>query len=113
MPPDRGVSGGCRFRKFSKNIHNAMAEWRVEFSGKAESDLRTLDRTIRRHVFNRIRWLSENFDVVTSLPLHGKWKGFLKLRVGDWRVVYSIDVPKRVLKIHYIDHRGNIYKRGR
>ena len=90
-----------------------MTEWRAEFSEKAESDLRMLDRLVRRQIIDRIGWLVENFDSVTPLPLHGKWRGFFKLRVGDWRVVYEIEAGEKILKIHYIDHRDKIYKRGK
>jgi len=55
--------------------------------------------------------MRKNFDQITPLPLGDKWRGFFKLRIGDWRVVYEIEISKRLITIHYIDHRDKIYKR--
>lgn len=44
------------------------------------------------------------------MPLHGEWKGFFKLRVGSWRVIYNVDYFKKIITIHYIDSRDKIYK---
>lgn len=88
-----------------------MGKWRIEFSLSAENDLAMLDKPVRRRVVDALEWLSENFDVVVPIPLGGPWKGFLKLRVGDWRVIYEIKPENSALVIRYIDHRREIYKR--
>ncbi|MEK7192449.1 MAG: type II toxin-antitoxin system RelE/ParE family toxin [Patescibacteria group bacterium] len=90
-----------------------MAVWRVELSDLAEDDLAALDKLTRHRVIDALDWLSENFENITPIPLGGIWKGFFKLRVGDWRVIYELKHEWRVLVIHYIDHRNKIYKRRR
>jgi mRNA-degrading endonuclease RelE of RelBE toxin-antitoxin system len=37
--------------------------------------------------------------------------GFFKLRVGDVRVVYSLDREARLIRIHLVGNRDEIYKR--
>ncbi|MEK9154340.1 MAG: type II toxin-antitoxin system RelE/ParE family toxin [Patescibacteria group bacterium] len=86
--------------------------WRIEFSKTGERDLAALDRPVRREIIDRIEWLSENFDECGPLPLHGQWRGFFKLRVGDWRVAYTFDASKQLVSIRVIDHRSKIYKRS-
>ena len=85
--------------------------WEVEFSKVGERDLSRLDRAVRRACIDRIAWLVENFDAATPLPLHGQWKGFFKLRVDDWRVAYTFNTLKHLIRIEIIDHRSRIYKR--
>ena len=34
-----------------------------------------------------------------------------KLRVGDYRVLYEIDLPAGRIYLHYVGHRREIYKR--
>ncbi len=51
--------------------------------------------------------------LTTSPELHGKplrqsLKGYRKLRVGDWRVIFKIE--KVVVKIFIIEHRSVVYK---
>lgn len=43
-------------------------------------------------------------------PLRHSLKGRWRLRVGDWRVVYLIDLPQRVVTITAIKHRKDIYE---
>ncbi|MBU2552800.1 MAG: type II toxin-antitoxin system RelE/ParE family toxin, partial [Proteobacteria bacterium] len=40
----------------------------------------------------------------------GELKGLFKLRIGSYRAVYSIDYDKRLIVIHLIDHRKDIYR---
>lgn len=87
--------------------------WRVEFLKTGERDLGALDRPERRDVIERLEWLAENFEHVTPLPLHAEWRGFFKLRVGDWRIIYRFDQQKSLIMVHVIDHRSKIYKRRR
>ena len=44
-------------------------------------------------------------------PLSGEFQGLLRLRVGDYRVIYArTSVGYLVLRI---GHRGDVYRRGR
>ncbi|KKS16134.1 MAG: plasmid stabilization system-related protein [Parcubacteria group bacterium GW2011_GWB1_41_6] len=88
-----------------------MSKWDVSFGDEAESDLRKLNTLARKRIINKIEWLQENFDSITPLALGGEWRGFFKLRIGDWRVIYKIDWNKNKIIIIIIDHRTKIYKR--
>ena len=90
-----------------------MREWRFEVTEETESDLGKLDSSIRTRVLEKIKWFRENFDQITPLPLGGKWRGFFKLRVGDYRVIYEAERPERVVTIHCIDRRDKIYQKRR
>ena len=88
-----------------------MPQWKVKFTIEAEEDLDKLDKRIRERVLEKMLWLNDNFDQIIPLPLGGRWQGFFKLRVGDWRVIYEIEDVKKQITIHQIDHRDKIYKR--
>ena len=88
-----------------------MNGWRVSFSDEALRDFSRLDRSVRLQVDERIAWLATNFDHITPLPLHEDLKDHFKLRAGDWRVVYTIEQPAKVLKVREIKHRSKVYKR--
>lgn len=88
-----------------------MSSWLVEFTSQARHDLSKIDRTVKQRIFDKIDWLVGNFDIVNHLPLTGGFRDFYKLRVGDWRAVYSIDWQNRLIIVNYIDHRNRIYKR--
>ncbi len=76
----------------------------------AVSALERLHKPAAAQVFRKLQWLATNFDVLTPEPLRGDWKGVYKLRVGDYRVLYTVDREARILVIHKIGHRREIYK---
>lgn len=63
--------------------------YKVEFTPQAEEDISCLDKTTAQNIAHKIDWLSQNIENITPAPLKGKFKGKYKMRVGDWRVVYS------------------------
>lgn len=43
-------------------------------------------------------------------PLRALWVGHWSARRGDYRVIYLIDDPTRVVRVVHIDHRGRVYR---
>ena len=52
-------------------------------------------------------WLGENFDEIKPQALSANLSGLLKLRIGDYRIIYSFD--QEFITIHQIGHRREIY----
>ena len=88
-----------------------MSLWKVEFNAGAADDLNRLSPLICRGVLVKLEWLRQNFDSITPQPLGGAWRGFYKLRVNDYRVIYDIKWDSFVLIVVIVDHRSRIYKR--
>lgn len=83
----------------------------VEFALEAEDDILALSKPIAQRILKKIRWLAENFELVAREPLTGSFKGLYKLRVGDYRVLYTFNENERqVIIIHLIKHRREVYK---
>ena len=80
------------------------------FTSGAERDLRRLGHSVASRIVAKIIWLADNWNDTVPQPLSGSHKGFYKLRVGDWRVIYSIDYKCEQLIIEVVDHRSKIYK---
>ena len=79
------------------------------FTAGAEADLQRLDRRISQRVLTKLHWLAENFDVITPEPLTGEWQGVFKLRVGDYRVLYTLDNSATSITVHFVKHRRDVY----
>ena len=88
-----------------------MSPFQVEILPDAEKTLGNLNTLVAERVLRRLRWLGANVDVVRPKPLHGSLDGFFKLRVGDLRVVYSLDWEARLIQVHLIGNRDEVYKR--
>jgi mRNA interferase RelE/StbE len=88
-----------------------MPKWILDFTPEAERDFQKLDKNLKRRIDEKLDWLLKNFDNIIPLSLTGKWQGFFKLRVGDWRVIYKVEWEKNRIIVYVIDRRDKIYKR--
>ncbi len=84
--------------------------YRAEITDDAERDLEQLDKQVASRIQKRIKWLAENFEQITPEPLSGPLADLYKLRVGDYRVLYDILRADRVLLIHRVRHRREVYR---
>ncbi|MCY4222857.1 MAG: type II toxin-antitoxin system RelE/ParE family toxin [Thiotrichales bacterium] len=87
--------------------------YRVVISGAAEKDLRRIrDRTALRRLFSAIEALADD-----PRPSHaGKLRGMdniWRIRVGDWRICYSIEIDRLIVLVLTIARRGDVYERLR
>ena len=88
-----------------------MSYWKAKLTFEAQEDLNNLDKIVWDRVVKKILWLKNSFDQIIPLPLGGGWRGFFKLRVGDWRVIYEIVESEMLIIVHRVDHRDKVYKR--
>ena len=88
-----------------------MSKWTLSFTPSAKSDLEKLDRSLQKRIVEKLDWLQNNFDKIIPLALTGEWRGFFKLRIGDWRVVYKIEWDQNSIIVYIIDQRDKIYKK--
>jgi len=85
-------------------------KYKVDFTPQAFEDISKLDRSVIERITKKIEWLSESFDAVSPQALKGKFHGMFKLVVGDWRVIYTADFRNKIITVHLIGHRKEIYK---
>ena len=87
-----------------------MTEYLIVFMPQATDDLRRLDKPVAQRIIHKLKWLSQNFNDLTHERLTGELKGFCKLRVGSYRVIYTANQEEHLLVIHLIGHRRDIYR---
>jgi len=79
---------------------------KIEYKASVERDLRKIDKKEVNRILNKIeKVLSENPN--KGLPLKGEYKGLFRLRVGNYRVMYS--KTKEGVLILRIRHRAKAY----
>ena len=84
--------------------------YRIEWEPDASDALDRLDASVVQRILLRITWLAANLDNVKPQALSASLRGYFKLRVGDYRVLYTMNREDRVLVIEYVGHRRDIYK---
>lgn len=74
----------------------------------AERFLRKLDKNNQKRVIERLKELEKN--PYSGIPLVGNFAGLWKLRIGDYRVIYTIKNEELIVLVLKIGHRKNIYE---
>ena len=85
--------------------------YEVRLTREAHSFYRNADEALARR-------LNRCFDQLAQDPrghpnarrLKGPFTGFWRYRVGDWRVVYSVDDDEMVVTVMLIAHRSEAYR---
>ena len=82
----------------------------LELKSRARKDLQRLDASVRAQVARRLQWLCRHCDETKRKALKGKHRGKFRLKVAEvYRVLYNFDTGTRVLTVHRIGHRRNVY----
>lgn len=87
-----------------------MAErYDVQLSKGAARELRKLDRPVQARILAALALLQDDPRPATVKALSGH-PGYLRVRVGDYRVVYTIKDDHLVVLVLTIGHRGTVYR---
>ncbi|MEW6034090.1 MAG: type II toxin-antitoxin system RelE/ParE family toxin [Chloroflexota bacterium] len=84
--------------------------YRVEFTNEAIDDLRRIEKAAAQRILRKVKWLSQNFDTLSPEALSADLRGLFKLRVGSYRVIYEAAEKDRLLTVHLVGHRKDIYR---
>jgi mRNA interferase RelE/StbE len=85
--------------------------WRVEFDRDAARDLRKLGAVAQQAI---LRYLRQRIATAEDprrfgKPLIGDLKGLWRYRVGDYRIVASIEDDRFVVLVVTVGHRREVY----
>jgi len=86
--------------------------WKVEVKPTAEKHYLKLDKKMRKRVKKSLLELEKSENPLSHpqiKPLTGKLQGDYRLRVGDWRVLFTPDKDAKMLYVFAILPRGDAY----
>jgi mRNA interferase RelE/StbE len=84
-----------------------VVDLKLELDDSAKQDFYKCEPALQQKLLEKLTWFLQN-DVLPE-PLEGNFKGFYKLRVGDYRIVYEFETPTTML-VRMIAHRSRVYK---
>ena len=86
-----------------------MSRYRIELRPAAVRALRKLDAPVARRLQAAIALLAEDPRPPASRPLRGRpaWR----VRVGDYRVIYTIEDDVLLVVVVTLGHRRDVYDR--
>lgn len=86
-----------------------MAEYAITFARSARRELETLDASVVRRVIAKVEGLAQDPRPSGSRKLQGE-QNLWRIRIGDYRVIYSVDDRQRVVDLVRIRHRREVYR---
>jgi mRNA interferase RelE/StbE len=86
-----------------------MASYKIILKPSVQKDFRSLSKTMVERVLNHIESLSENPFPPQSIKLENSERLY-RIRVGDYRIVYSVDKEIKRITIQYVRHRRDAYR---
>ncbi len=85
--------------------------YRVDFTPRAANALKGMDLGVRRRVAEKVDALSSDPRPPGCRKLKGR-DDLWRVRVGDYRVVYSIHDGRLEVLVVDLGHRRDVYRRG-
>ncbi len=83
--------------------------FKVEYAKGITKDLRKLSKPIRDKALEIVEKVLVE-DPTIGKPLTGPYKGLWKFRLGDYRIIYSIEFTKLIIFVLRIRHRREVYR---
>jgi mRNA interferase RelE/StbE len=86
-----------------------VAAYAVETYPRVRKALRQLDPKTRANVLAKMRELATDPRPMgaESLRRHPPW---LRVRAGDYRIIYAVDDQARVVTVAVVGHRRDVYR---
>ncbi len=91
--------------------------WRIRIHRRANRFLESLSEDRRRSVEEKLRELVDSlergvlpYQRLDIRRLKGEWESFLRLRVGDIRIIFRIGFESKIIYIYHIHYRESVYK---
>lgn len=86
-----------------------MGSYRVLFKPSVERAFLALPRDIQKRLDKRLLALQDNPRPPGAKALTGE-PGVLRLRVGDYRVLYEVHDAVLIVLVLQVAHRGDVYR---
>lgn len=88
--------------------------WEIQFSSDSLKFFNKLDKKISTQIKEKLNslkhWIVKNESVNIDIKkLRGEWEGYYRLRHGNIRIILNFDKENKVIIIHEIALRGDIY----
>ena len=87
-----------------------MASYKIEWKQSAKKELRKLGKTVIPGIVNAVECLASEARPTGSRKLQGS-EHLYRVRVGDYRIVYSIENKVLLIEVIRVGHRKDIYKK--
>ena len=78
---------------------------------RAARYIERLDARVKGKLIAKLHELAANPSGSPGIkPMAGEWAGYLRMRHGDWRIIFLHDRAADTIVIAHVGPRGDVYK---
>jgi mRNA interferase RelE/StbE len=85
-----------------------MPQYEIIFARSARKELQAFSRSVARRILEKVEQLSSNPRPSGCKKLRGH-SSLWRIRVGEYRIIYSINDKDLVIDISVVRHRSEAY----
>jgi mRNA interferase RelE/StbE len=86
--------------------------WKVVYKKSVQKDLRGISPDVQYIIRRAVEEKLMTDPLRFGLPLRRNLWGLMKLRVGDYRIIYSIEKEAVTVHVIKIGHRKDVYDKS-
>jgi mRNA interferase RelE/StbE len=88
-----------------------VALYNIEFDRKAIKDFQSIPTPMVKRIKAAIAQLAKEPFPSGHKRLQGQLRDYVRIRVGDYRIVYAVEQEALVVLVIRVGHCGEIYKK--
>ena len=83
--------------------------YKITFSKNADKALRRMPRNLALKISKKIKEIADNPQGMRNVKKLTNHPGY-RLRVGDWRIIYTVNNNELLVHVINVKTRGEVYK---
>ena len=88
-----------------------MSRYNIEFDRRVKKDLNSVPAQTIERIKTAIANLADNPYPPSSVKLKGQNQNYWRIRVGNYRVIYTVENEVLLIIVIRVGHRREIYKK--
>jgi mRNA interferase RelE/StbE len=87
---------------------SGSAEIRIRWERRAVKEVSALEKGDRERIVTAVEGLRD--DPLKGSSLSAEWKGFRRLRIGPFRIIYAYQGRDLLISVVRVGHRRDVYR---
>ncbi len=87
-----------------------MGFYKIDWKPSIYGELKKIDKRYLSKIIKKVESLAEN-PFPSGVKKLIDSEGNYRVRIGDYRIIYKINIEEKIVLINYVRHRKDIYRK--
>lgn len=84
--------------------------YEIEYDPDVKDGLKKFPKHDQKSIYNKIDSLKKDPRPSGIESLQGQWRGYYRMRMGNYRIIYAIKDSKLIVYVVKVAKRGDVYR---